>query len=155
MLIKVQNIALSGMMAQTQRIANTAHNIANAGTVGPHRNGQNDGGQPRTTTSMNAVSLHSVSLNTRLSSLPHGAGVRADTQPRIPSTVPVLQPSHPKANSNGLVALPNTSLVEEQVTALSAARAYEANAQVIKVADKLLDLTLQSLPEAGRKKDER
>lgn len=42
----------------------------------------------------------------------------------------VYDPSHPDADEEGYVELPNISLVEEMVGMISASRAYEANATV-------------------------
>ena len=42
----------------------------------------------------------------------------------------VYDPSHPDADEEGYVDLPNISLVEEMVGMISASRAYEANATV-------------------------
>jgi len=41
--------------------------------------------------------------------------------------VPVYNPSHPHANEDGYVLMPNVNTAEEQVDLLSATRAYEAN----------------------------
>lgn len=43
----------------------------------------------------------------------------------------VYDPSHPDADANGYVSLPNVNLMSEMVDMLSATRAYEANAAVI------------------------
>jgi len=43
----------------------------------------------------------------------------------------VYQPSHPDADKNGYVKLPNISPLEEMVNMISALRAYEANVTVI------------------------
>ena len=42
----------------------------------------------------------------------------------------VYDPSHPDADEEGYVDLPNINLVEEMVGMISASRAYEANATV-------------------------
>ena len=43
----------------------------------------------------------------------------------------VYDPSHPDADEEGYVDLPNINLVEEMVGMISASRAYEANATVV------------------------
>lgn len=43
----------------------------------------------------------------------------------------VYDPSHPDADANGYVAMPNVNTMKEMVDMLSATRAYEANAAVI------------------------
>jgi flagellar basal-body rod protein FlgC len=49
----------------------------------------------------------------------------------------VYDPSHPDANENGEVEMPNISLVEETADMMSASRAYEANVTVIKSAKRM------------------
>lgn len=49
----------------------------------------------------------------------------------------VYDPSHPDANEQGEVAMPNISLVEETADMMSAARAYEANVTVVKSAKRM------------------
>ncbi|MCW8860595.1 MAG: flagellar basal body rod protein FlgC, partial [Deltaproteobacteria bacterium] len=46
-------------------------------------------------------------------------------------------PSHPDADENGQVAMPNISLVEETADMMSASRAYEANVTVVKSAKRM------------------
>lgn len=43
----------------------------------------------------------------------------------------VYDPSHPDANQDGYVRLPNVNIVAEMVSMISASRAYEANVTVI------------------------
>jgi len=54
--------------------------------------------------------------------------IRDDPRPPITK----FDPSHPDADANGYVALPNINVVEEMVNMLSATRNYEANATAIK-----------------------
>jgi flagellar basal-body rod protein FlgC len=49
----------------------------------------------------------------------------------------VHDPSHPDANEQGYVALPNISLLEEMVDMTSASRNYDANVTVIKSAKRM------------------
>ncbi len=57
-----------------------------------------------------------------------GAGVRVD-EIREDSRPPklVYDPSHPDADKNGYVAMPNINVVEEMTNMIAATRAYEAN----------------------------
>ncbi len=55
-------------------------------------------------------------------------------------------PSHPDADDNGFVAMPNINLVEEMVNMMSATRSYEANVTAIKATK---DMALKAL-EIGR-----
>jgi flagellar basal-body rod protein FlgC len=49
----------------------------------------------------------------------------------------VHDPTHPDANEQGYVALPNISLLEEMVDMTSASRNYDANVTVIKSAKRM------------------
>jgi flagellar basal-body rod protein FlgC len=42
-----------------------------------------------------------------------------------------FEPSHPDADANGFVALPNVDVPEEMIDMLGAARAYQANLTAI------------------------
>ena len=55
-------------------------------------------------------------------------------------------PSHPDADANGYVAMPNINLMEEMVNMISASRGYEANVTALKAAK---DMALKAL-EIGR-----
>jgi len=54
---------------------------------------------------------------------------RVVTDPRPPREV--FDPSHPDADRDGIVRLPNVSLVEEMANLQNAARSYEANIAAI------------------------
>jgi len=64
------------------------------------------------------------------------------------STPPVMkyQPSHPHADENGYVALPNINPMEEMVNMISATRGFEANVTALKAAK---EMALKAL-EIGR-----
>ncbi len=64
--------------------------------------------------------LHGVEGNLQISNDP----------PRL-----VFDPTHPDADENGYVAMPNINIIEEMVDLIVASRAYEANLTVVK-ADK-------------------
>ncbi len=53
----------------------------------------------------------------------HVAEIREDTRP--PKMV--YNPSHPDADENGYVAMPNVNVVQEMADMITATRAYEAN----------------------------
>ena len=58
-------------------------------------------------------------------------GVRVDSIYEAENAVKtVYDPSHPDADEEGYVDLPNVNLVEEMVGMISASKAYEANATV-------------------------
>lgn len=47
--------------------------------------------------------------------------------------IPVYNPSHPHANEQGYVMMPNVNTAEEQIDLLAATRAYEANLTALNV----------------------
>lgn len=61
---------------------------------------------------------------------------------------PILKydPTHPDANEEGYVAMPNINLMEEMTNQIMASRAYEANVQAVQAAK---DMALSAL-EIGR-----
>jgi flagellar basal-body rod protein FlgC len=54
-------------------------------------------------------------------------------------------PSHPAADANGYVKLPNVSMVVEMADMREANRSYEANLQVVKQARELIAMTVDLL----------
>ncbi|OGS70476.1 MAG: flagellar basal body rod protein FlgC [Firmicutes bacterium RBG_13_65_8] len=68
-----------------------------------------------------------------------GNGVRVLGIVRDPSP-PVLKydPSHPDADANGYVAMPNVNVVTEMVDMITAARAYEANVTALNASKQMI-----------------
>jgi flagellar basal-body rod protein FlgC len=62
----------------------------------------------------------------------------SDTPPRL-----IHNPSHPDANAEGFVALPNINPILEMVDLLSATRAYEANVTAIQAAKSMFNKALE------------
>lgn len=124
----VLDVAATGLSAQRIRISVISSNMANANTTrteegGPYRK-------------KNVVFKQVLEGE-------HKGGVKVDrifedTKP------PRLQydPTHPDANEEGYVAMPNVSPVEEMVNMLEAARAYESNISVLTTAKQLANAAL-------------
>ena len=49
----------------------------------------------------------------------------------------VYNPTHPQADKNGYVRMPNISVIEEMIDLISASRAYEANISVMNAAKQI------------------
>ena len=47
--------------------------------------------------------------------------------------IPVYDPTHPDANEDGYVMMPNVNRTEEQIDLMAASRAYEANLTALTV----------------------
>lgn len=60
-----------------------------------------------------------------------------------PSEFPtIFDPSHPDADENGLVRMPNVDMAQEMVHLMTAARAYEANIAALQAARAISDASL-------------
>ncbi|ODS53946.1 MAG: flagellar basal body rod protein FlgC [Acidobacteria bacterium SCN 69-37] len=115
------NASASALDAQRARMEVAVSNLANAeSTRGPD-------GQPYR---RRAVVLESVQADTPFSV--QAAGVRvAEIVQDTSDFRRRYEPSHPDADENGFVAVPNVDVPEEMVDMLGAARAYQANLTAI------------------------
>jgi flagellar basal-body rod protein FlgC len=57
----------------------------------------------------------------------------------------VYDPSHPDADENGMVKLPNVNMMEQMVDLMNASRAFEANATAIDTAKQMANKTMELL----------
>lgn len=121
--------SLSGLMAQSKRLAVSADNVANMTTRGYRKDGPAE--QPGTYLPKRTQDVTTA-----------GGGVRAEVRPVTPPSVEVYAPGNPDADARGVAALPNVNLAEELVTQIQAQRAYEANAKAIRTQDELTDSLL-------------
>ena len=127
-------IAASGMSAERLRMDVTAANLANANSTRSANGGpyvrqevvlQAKGGQ-----SFQSV-LNGVEV----------AGIVNDPSPGKR----VYDPSHPDADAQGYVTMPNVNSVTEMTDLISETRSYEANAQALQTAKSLYTKTLDIL----------
>lgn len=130
----------SALAAERQRIEVAVSNLANAeSTRGPD-------GQPYR---RRDVVLASTPMETfdRAMSKASATGVQV-TEVLDDTSAPRqrYEPSHPDADANGYVSLPNVDPAEEMVDMLGAARAYQANLTAIN----LVRDTVQKALELGR-----
>lgn len=128
------SIALSGLRAQTTRLASTASNIANVSTTGI---------VPSADSSAPASTVYKP-LDVSFSSLDSG-GVIATVTPDPQGYTVVYDPSSGFAGSDGLVAAPNVDLTEEAVNLIETRLAYKANISVIKTQDQMLGDLLDAI----------
>jgi flagellar basal-body rod protein FlgC len=141
------NISSRGLSVQRMRMNTIAENIANAETT------KTDQGGPYRRKQVVVSSTEAKTFGTELQSAgmslartdPHhspggdfAAGVES-LLPAVDATTKtdsspdkmVYDPSHPDANADGYVAMPNVNVVTEMVDMISASRAYEANVVAI------------------------
>lgn len=124
--------AASGMTAERLRMDVISNNIANANTTrtvegGPYRR-QMVMFQPRNVSQSSFSQIFSQQMEA-------GSGVRVvgivkDESP----TKKVYDPSHPDADNQGYIELPNINIVSEMVDMITATRAYEANVTAVNAA---------------------
>ncbi len=120
--MSIFEISASGMDFQRARMEAVASNLANVNTsrgVGGH-----------TYKPLDVVARASeTEFGDLLTGVGEAAVVERNTAPRM-----VFNPSHPDADAQGYVALPNVNPVDEMVNMMTATRAYEANVRAMNAA---------------------
>lgn len=119
--ISATDIAMSGVRAQRTRMNLISSNIANAQTT------RTPGGGPF---KRQLAVLRGEQLGHSMKPDRFGVKVKRIVEDDSPF-VEVYDPSHPDANSEGIVQYPNVNLVVEMINLVSAQRAYEANVNVM------------------------
>lgn len=126
-------VASSGLEAQSRRMLIVSENMANATSTG-----NTPGADPYT---RKTVSFESVLDDMSGANLVKVDRVDTDRKPfRIEH-----DPSHPAADADGNVKLPNVDLLTELADMRESNRSYEANLQVIKQARSLSSMTIDLL----------
>ncbi|MDD3845979.1 MAG: flagellar basal body rod protein FlgC [Syntrophorhabdaceae bacterium] len=137
--LDIFKISASGMKAQRTRMDIVASNLANVQTTSTE-----EGGPYR----KKDVVFKSVDVSDDktfsggLSKKIEGVNVDTIKESDKPFQM-VFNPSHPDANSEGYVTLPNVNLMEEMTDMTAAARAYEANANVLSTTKDMFLKTLE------------
>lgn len=118
-------VTASGLAAQRMRLNLISENLANAQTTRTQ-----EGGPYRRRDPVFAARPFDMMLDAEMR--PGNTGVAVD-EIRIDPRPPRMQydPSHPDANADGYVAMPNVDVVAEMVNMMSATRSYEANVSVL------------------------
>ncbi len=132
-LIKSLATAASGLRAQAGRMRIISENIANADTT-PARPGE-DPYRRKVTTFKNALDQET------------GAQVVQLGQVKKDKTAFEMryEPSHPLADSRGMIKKPNVNTIIENIDMREAQRSYEANLNVISTTRRMLARTLDIL----------
>lgn len=129
------DIAASGLKAQTTRLHTISSNMANAETTSTPEGGPYKKKSVVFQTKNMPFSRH---LSSSLAQQEQAQGV--DVVKIIEDTSEpqqVYDPSHPDADENGVVRMPNVSVLKEMVDMMSATRSYEANTTLIKSAKRM------------------
>jgi flagellar basal-body rod protein FlgC len=128
-----QQISVAGMKAQAERLRVISQNLANADSVG-----QTPGEAPyrrKLITFENALDREIGAQSVQVRS------VTEDMSP-FPKR---LDPSHPAADADGYVMMPNVNPLIEMMDLREAQRSYEANMSAISVAREMSKRTLEML----------
>jgi len=143
-LLSSMHISASGMSAQRTRMDIVAENIANAESTrteagGPYRRRQVVFQATPGQQSFSNV-FNSSFVNERNQTV-KAAYIAEDPRPFRQ----VFDPSHPDANAQGVVNMPNVNSVEEMVDMNSAARSFEANVTTMEASKRMFLKSLELL----------
>ncbi|MFK7872955.1 MAG: flagellar basal body rod protein FlgC [Oligoflexales bacterium] len=141
---KSMKISSSGLAAQRVRMNLLSSNLANAQTTrtaegGPYR--RKDVVFSATPVSNEFEDFLDETMHTQLKSVTVTDIHKDSREPKR-----VFEPSHPDADQDGYVSMPNIQIMNEMVNMIAATRAYEANATALNDAK---DMAMRAL-EIGR-----
>ena len=136
-------VSASGLTAERMRMDVVAQNLANANTT------RGVDGQPYRRKEVvlaerQGESSFGAALAGAMTGKPAGVEVAAIAEDQTPLKQ-VYDPSHPDADENGYVEMPNVDSVAEMVDLISAQRAYEANVTAMQAAKQMFSKTLELL----------
>ncbi len=126
------NVVASGLTAQQMRLDVVSENITNSTTTRT----ENGGAYRRKMVTFEAIpaqetfqaALARVSGTASNENRGNGGGVRVAQIVEDPSDFKmVYDPTHPDANGEGYVAMPNVDMIKEMADAMAATQAYAAN----------------------------
>lgn len=134
-------VSASGLEAQTRRMNSISSNIANAETTRTAEGGPYRRQDPIFAAETDRESFGEI-LQNQLDESVQGVRVvdvhRDERPPRQ-----VYNPSHPEANEDGYVLMPNVNTVEEMANMVSAQRSYEANVTAMGAAKAMAQKALE------------
>jgi len=138
------HISSAGMSAQRSRMDIVAENIANAESTktrggGPFRRSQVIFETVGQNSDFNSVFRGHLSHNG-----PQSVKVAEITKDPSPFNQ-IFDPSHPDADANGMVSMPNVNTIEEMVDMNSAARSFEANVTTMDASKRMFLKALELL----------
>lgn len=156
-------ISASGLRAQRIRQNCISSNLANAETTrsaegGPYRRqfavltAESDNRDTRiingpaglqgTTTHVNHIAIPSPGFPRDERFFGNGVTVSEIREDTMPPRM-VYDPSHPDADTDGYVAMPNVNVVKEMADMITATRAYEANVTAFNATKSMIQQALQ------------
>lgn len=131
---KIMTVSATGMSAQRLRLDVISTNIANAETTRTER------GEPY----RRKIPVFSEYLRRTVDGKVESLGVRVVriVEDQTPFRL-VYDPTHPDANEDGYVQMPNVNVLREMVDLMDAQRAYEANVAAFNVTKSIVNSALQ------------
>ncbi|KGR92081.1 flagellar basal body rod protein FlgC [Ureibacillus massiliensis 4400831 = CIP 108448 = CCUG 49529] len=145
-IFKSMNITASALTAQRLRMDVVSSNIANVDTTRARQvNGEWEPYRRKSVSLSSDEGRFSNFLNVAMGKNGTGEGVKVtaindDTE--TPFKL-VYDPTHPDANEDGYVEMPNVDLLKEMVDLMSATRSYEANVTVFNANKSMLTKALE------------
>lgn len=134
-------VSASGMEAQNRRQNTISSNLANAETTRTEEGGPYKRKDPIFTATTDKESFGEI-LQDKMDNHVQGVlveDIHEDTRPpRL-----VYNPTHPDANDDGYVAMPNINPVEEMANMISAQRSFEANVSALNTARMMAEKALE------------
>ncbi|MGD8991476.1 MAG: flagellar basal body rod protein FlgC [Desulfobacterales bacterium] len=134
------HISASGLSAQRLRMNIISANLANINTTRTKTGGPYRRKDPVFAAQVPEVSFRDILRNRQKEYLKEVSVVGIVEDSRKP--VMKYDPTHPDADDNGYLAMPNINLMEEMVNMISATRSYEAGVTAIQSAK---DMALKAL----------
>ncbi|HEY8241413.1 MAG TPA: flagellar basal body rod protein FlgC [Kiritimatiellia bacterium] len=126
-------LASSGIEAQSRRLLVVSENLANMQSTG-----KTPGADPYSRKTISFAAELDEAYGAKFVKVDH-----IDTD-RAPFRIE-HDPSHPAADANGNVKLPNVDMLVELADMREANRSYEANLQVVKQARSMISMTVDML----------
>lgn len=160
-LINAIEISAQGLSAQRAKMNVVAQNMANAETVdtpegGPYKRQRVIIKSEKTSVPFSRELSRAATQLTRTNPEHRSGKIRLEVGSVDVSTVEhkeivdpdsafrlVYDPTHPKADKDGFVKMPDVDVVHEMVDMMTASRAYEANTSVIAAAKKMASDALE------------
>jgi flagellar basal-body rod protein FlgC len=125
----ILSIAVSGISAASERLQDSASDVANAESDGPAADASAEA-QTQYPPAYTPKEVHQVALA--------GGGTQAVTTNVQPATVLAYDPTAPYADANGDVAKPNINFTNEAYQQLTARYSFVMNAYVMRVYSRMV-----------------
>lgn len=123
--------ALSGLNAAAKRVATSANNLANMGTTGSLKDGEQ--------------APYSAQTVTQTAGGAETGGVTAAAVPKGTPFVPAYDPGSPFADESGNIGVPNVDIAEEAVNMMTAKASYQASLKTIETVNEMQKELLDSV----------